>query len=115
MYSKYLKLFSEVRPESELEVKLITHLTNEVHRFEKKHRVSESVDLYLSPLFIEDIKDKPVAEVYAGYCEWCKLNYFDPDNIKKFSSGVKRHFTVETKNTTLNNKKCVVYRKKSYF
>ena len=110
LYNKYLKIFSDIKPESDLEVRLVTHLIKEVYAFEKTNSTSESIDLYLAPLYGNSIINKPVAEVYENYCSWCKLKHLTPENKKKFSQGVYKHFNVITKRTTLKGIQTRIYR-----
>lgn len=114
-YEKYAKILADIKPESELEVKLVTHLLKEVYSFEKINAISESIDMYLSPLYGNSVINKPVAEVYNGYCEWCKLNHLTPENKKKFSQGVFKQFNVTTKRTTLKGKQTRIYKVKEAF
>lgn len=55
-------------------------------------------DDYVSTLKINDVLDRPCAEVYKEYTDWCKLNYI-PDivHINVFSKYLYYYLQVKSK------------------
>ena len=95
-----VNVLSDIKPESYTQWKKLRKCMLMFLKDEVDH-----TDEYVSKLHKTDVLDRPCAEVYEEYTQWCEMNYItDIININSFSKYLRYYFNVSSK--LIKGKKC---------